>query len=398
MSPVNAGGVPAKLCWATGAALPVRVEGSNLVADPGSLPAGEQVCAFDGPFRLGSGEVGADGSLALSLGYAPGGPVAVLESASPVPAAWMPYSWERLASGPAGRFRPGLAYAGGKVHVFGGSAYGALPADQVWAVYDLGAGTWFYPSSQGGPSQRYAHVMVSSSEGEIWIFAGRELVGSYPYPLVGDLWRWREGAGWERVAVPGPPARGWSQGVWLGNGLWVFGGLGSSGTLGDLWVWDPGSCMWQRKQPGPPARCMHAVAACGSRLYVHGGSLTQVPSSSTVLRDLWEYDPATGSWRQRASGPALYDHTMVGIGGLLYVYGGCDPAGRISGDVWVYDPARDAWTRLDVSGTWPAGRYAQAMCAGPDGSVYVFGASQTDVWQEFWRLRLEFTAPEKFRR
>lgn len=397
VSPVNAGGVPAKLCWATGAALPVRVEGSNLVADPGSLSAGEQVCAFDGPFRLGSGEVGADGSLALSLGYAPGGPVAVLGSASPVPAGWMPYSWERLASGPAGRFRPGLAYAGGKVHVFGGSAYGPLPAGQVWALWDLASGAWSYPGGNV-PPQRYAHAMAASPDGRVWVFGGDLGFQCYPSGFGSDLWVYLEGAGWQKLQPPSaPPARAWTRGVWLGGKFWVFGGRGAAGTLNDLWAYDPAPGAWEQRavsSPDKPApRYVHAMAACGGRIYVHGGS--QVISNTGVpVPDLWAYDPASDAWTRRADGPALYDHEMVAVGGLLYTFGGgTSSSGSTTADVWVYDPARDAWNRLSKLGTWPAGRYSHGMCAGPDGSIYVFGAFQTGVWQEFWRLRPGFVAP-----
>lgn len=95
--PVDAGGIAGKVCWATDAALPVRVEGTALVADPGSVPSGAFVSVYDGPVRLGSGQAGSNGSLMVPLSYAPARPVAVVQSASALPADWVPYSWERLA-------------------------------------------------------------------------------------------------------------------------------------------------------------------------------------------------------------------------------------------------------------------------------------------------------------
>jgi len=395
--PVDAGGIAGKVCWATGAALPVRVEGTALVADPGSVLPGTFVSVYDGPVRLGSGQAGSDGSLVVSLSHAPARPVAVVQSASKLPADWVPYSWERLASGPAGRFRPGLAYADGKVHVFGGSAYGPLPAGQVWAVWDAASGTWSYP---GGnlPPQRYAHAMASSPDGALWIFGGDLGFRCDPSQFGSDLWVYRGETGWQKLQPAStPPGRAWTRGVWLDGKFWVFGGRGAAGPMNDLWAYDPVLGTWSQKAVSSPQkptpRYVHAMAVCGGKIYVHGGS--QVVSNTGVpMPDLWEYDPAADVWTRRADGPALYDHELVAVGGLLYTFaGGTSSSGSTAADVWVYDPKQNTWTRLDVRGTWPAGRYAHGMCAGPDGSVYVFGAFQTGVWQEFWRFRPGFVAP-----
>ena len=211
---------------------------------------------------------------------------------------------------------------------------------------------------------------------------------------------YREGTGWQKLQPPStPPARAWTRGVWLDGKLWVFGGRGAAGTMNDLWAYDPASGAWEQRavsSPDKPApRYVHAMAACGGRIYVHGGSQV-IGNTGVPVPDLWAYDPASDAWTRRADGQALYDHELVAVGGLLYTFGGgTSSSGSTTADVWVYDPARDAWNRLGKLGAWPAGRYAHAMCAGSDGSVYVLGAFQTGVWQEFWRLRPGFVAPER---
>ena len=397
-SAVDAGGVAGGLCWASRAPLPVRIDGAALVADPGSFAPQAALAVFDGPFRLGQGAAGPDGSACVGLSSAPSGrPVAVVQSATPVSSTWVPYTWRKLSAGPAGRFRPGLAFAGGKVCLFGGSAYGALPAGQVWCVYDPAAGAWSYPSAPVLPPQRYGHAMAASPDGALWVFGGDLGFRCYPPEFGSDLWRYAAGRGWERLQVSGgPSARAWTRGVWLDGKFWVFGGYGG-GTLNDLWAYDPVPGAWGQKavsaSPKPGPRYVHAMAACGGKIYVHGGCPAW-GSAGTPLQDLWEYDPASDAWTRRSDGPALYDHEMVAAGGLLYLFGGgTSSSGSTAADVWVYDPARDVWTRLDARGTWPAGRCSHAMCAGPDGSICVFGAYQTGVWQEFWALEPGFAAP-----
>ena len=67
-------------------------------------------------------------------------------------------------------------------------------------------------------------------------------------------------------------------------------------------------------------------------------------TADMVRNDLWEYDPATASWTQKANMPGVGRRNAVGftIGDYAYVGTGVDhataPSGTILKDFWKYDP------------------------------------------------------------
>lgn len=79
----------------------------------------------------------------------------------------------------------------------------------------------------------------------------------------------------------------------------------------------------------------------GSKGYVGTGS-----DGVNMLKDFWEYNPATGKWTRKADfgGTARIDATGFGIGSLGYITTGFD--NNYLKDMWQYDPVADKWTSI----------------------------------------------------
>ena len=118
-------------------------------------------------------------------------------------------------------------------------------------------------------------------------------------------------------------------------------GTGNDGTslLNDLWQYDPLQDSWRQKADLPGAARSSAVAfAAGGAGYICTGY-----DGVNKLKDLWQYSPATNTWVQKADfgGSARYDAVGFGILTQGYVSTGYD--GSYLKDLWQYDPGTDTW-------------------------------------------------------
>lgn len=125
-----------------------------------------------------------------------------------------------------------------------------------------------------------------------------------------------------------------------------------------------------------PVALHHAMAATvDGRLYVIGGETAgsgntqgDIPAGGPgFVSSVYEYDPATGVWSERAPMPtARSGGATAVVDGKIYVAGGRPPHGA---DFAVYDPEADAWTVLPELPTQRNHLAAAAI----DGLVYVAG-------------------------
>jgi hypothetical protein len=80
--------------------------------------------------------------------------------------------------------------------------------------------------------------------------------------------------------------------------------------------------------------------------------------------DLLEYDAAQDRWLPRSPRPQpLWDCAVAGLGGHLYVVGGCDVRRAKSGATWIYELASDSWRQGQPLAT-PRSRLALAAVGG----------------------------------
>ena len=88
----------------------------------------------------------------------------------------------------------------------------------------------------------------------------------------------------------------------------------------------------------PSARSEVGAAEVGGKIYVMGG----YEKNGNLVE---EYDPATDSWRGRASLPKPLHHIgAAALNGKIYVIGGYISGVGPVATVYEYDPAKDQWT------------------------------------------------------
>jgi PKD repeat protein len=130
---------------------------------------------------------------------------------------------------------------------------------------------------------------------------------------------------------------------------------------------------WSIREPMPVARWGHnSVTMSDGRIMVIAGR-----SSTGYTRSVETYDPATGSWTERA--PFTDNLDQFGVAragdGRIYVMGGHNES-FFTSYTWVYDENADSWSIVNAGGsasvmTWP--RYSFGTATGTDGRIYVTG-------------------------
>jgi N-acetylneuraminic acid mutarotase len=143
----------------------------------------------------------------------------------------------------------------------------------------------------------------------------------------------------------------------ISNKMYVLGGVDNSGNiLNDFWEYDILNNSWLQKPAFPGPERYGAVSfVIGTKAYIATGG-----NNNGYLDDLWEYNPATGIWAQRAGLPAFSaqhenqrrEAWSFVIGNKAYVGGGDgwvfmpnSTNNYAFSDIWEYDPAANQWTQ-----------------------------------------------------
>ncbi len=128
---------------------------------------------------------------------------------------------------------------------------------------------------------------------------------------------------------------------------------------------------WTTLSPMPTARAAATVAVIGNALYVMGGRTANSPCSGPALATVERYDIDTDTWSTAAPLPAARsDFAAVAVGGKIFVFGGCDGFLRLA-DVDVYDPVTDMWSTTPSD--LPAGPRFVLQAGRIGNLVYVIG-------------------------
>jgi N-acetylneuraminic acid mutarotase len=199
------------------------------------------------------------------------------------------------------------------------------------------------------------------------------------------------GCGTLTLSVDAPPL-GWTQkaslnimrrqGISFSIGSKGYVGLGQSNTtpLSDLWEYDPQTNVWTQKAgftPGP------RYEATGFSIDTKGYVACGYDNTSALKNDLWEFDPLANTWTQKLSlGAARAGATGFGLNGKGYVGLGDGSSGSLR-DFWEYDPAGNTWTqKADYSGG--ARAYPASFTIGSKGYVgtgYSISGTTSDFWE-----------------
>jgi hypothetical protein len=173
---------------------------------------------------------------------------------------------------------------------------------------------------------------------------------------------------------------------WTGAGnFWLFGGSVGCQYCGlfainDLWEFSPTSRMWTWMGGGetpdefgfnyPSARYGPASWKDNNGNFWLLGGMGMIVNGDTLLNDLWEYSPATGTWMFVSGGTTVSGTVGVygteGVpsttnvpGGRQYPTGWADASGNFwifGGDIWgsssISSPMNDLWEFSPSAKTW----------------------------------------------
>ncbi|MBP7514913.1 MAG: hypothetical protein KA791_10220 [Flavobacteriales bacterium] len=225
-------------------------------------------------------------------------------------------------------------------------------------------------------------------------FNGGGVTDIVPLALVDSFYEYNAGLDlWQhRTALPGP-ARYGTHGFSIGetNKGYVVCGWHNNipqEQLSDLWEYDPGTDAWMQKAdfPGPPR---YSLVSIGTSTKAYAG-LGYNPWHD----DWYEYDPITDTWTQKTSFPGgarqaanafvLNDEVYVGMG---TANGGLG-TGTFFDDLYRYDAVSDTWVQLASLPALPrANSYSFSSC----GLAYIVGGigfdsfGVQDVFTDMWQ-------------
>jgi N-acetylneuraminic acid mutarotase len=183
------------------------------------------------------------------------------------------------------------------------------------------------------------------------------------------------------------PVQGrWGAYCFAANGKVYAGGgyVGGGASKHDLWEYNPTTNEWIQKAdlPGSTNRTQAVAFTIGDKGYVGLGSEHYNTFGSTFLSDLWEYDPANDSWNQKASLPdsARHGSAVFVLNDKAYVVGGYTDYSTASksNDTWEYDPATNQWQPKEAY-PLPYVYDAQGFTIGNNGYV-TGGRTQVDTF------------------
>ncbi len=263
-------------------------------------------------------------------------------------------------------------------------------------------GTWQMAPAMPKAMGEVVGVAVDRS---LFVFGGlNDAAGEVPY---GAAYRFNAQDGrWSTLRNMPEPAHHIMCSAHDGK-LYIFGGftLGAEPKMSwkptsSAWAYDPQADAYKPLAPLPRARGAGYAVTVGGRIYVIGGvssstdGLTSkpialaTPGGQTVVGFVDEYDPATDSWRPRASMPTPRNHFLAAaVDGKIYALNGRTGSvfvnmASITDLVESYDPASDSWALV---GRAPTNR-GDVNGAAYNGRIYVTGGEYETpkIKESFW--------------
>lgn len=128
--------------------------------------------------------------------------------------------------------------------------------------------------------------------------------------------------------------------------------LHSGEKKSDLWEYDPVSDQWIQKAGLPGGARDNAVAfSYSGKGYVGLGT---IPDLWIKRQDFWQYDPKEDQWQRMPDfeGNGRIEALSVVLGNKFYVIGGYDPNTSFDSDIWEFNLDTHRWTfigALDIS-------------------------------------------------
>ncbi|MGD0280141.1 MAG: kelch repeat-containing protein [Smithella sp.] len=242
---------------------------------------------------------------------------------------------------------------GSKGYIGTGTADAVTPFQDFWE-YDPAADTWTQKADVGGLPRMLAIGFSIGSKG--YIGTGSHDLFPAAADVYKDFWEYDPTANtWTQKADFGGGNRYCATGFSIGSKGYIGTGLPyafNPPPFNDLWEYNPATDTWtQKANVGGVGRYMATGFSIGSKGYIGGGS---AGSGGNYQKDFWEYDPVTDTWTQKAdSADPRIAATGFSIGNKGYMgIGAINEGANLQNDFWEYDPAVDTWTqKTDFGGT-----------------------------------------------
>lgn len=260
-------------------------------------------------------------------------------------------------------------------------------------------GAWAVKDSANGAPRSVASSFVLNGEG--YILGGLDNDGFrrkvYSYSFWADDWD-------DELSIGGLSGDGLDRGsacsFAINNKGYICLGQGETNPFfGDLWEYDPNTETWTQKANfiGSPRR--QAVSFVLNNLAYIGTGI----DANGLQKDMYRYDPATNIWTQLNdfSGTARKEAVGFSMGNQGYIGTGDD--GVMRNDFWQYQPSSDTWIEKAPLpsaarkgavgwGQFPSG----FVCMGEDVNFNY----RKDLWEynyytDTWTARADYPGPER---
>ncbi len=265
------------------------------------------------------------------------------------------------------------------------------------SLFSFGQDNWVQRDSVNGPPRSVSASFVLQNEG--YVLGGLDDFTfkrkMYSYNYFQNDWD-------DEESIGGPNGDGLERGsacafALEGKGYICLGQGQTMAYMNDLWQFDPDTKAWSQKADfmGTPRR--QAVSfTIGTKAYVGTGQ-----DLSGLRKDFYSYDALTNSWVQLNDFPGTARKQAVafemGVKGWL----GTGDDGTLKKDFWMYDPASDNWIqKTDFPGSARAGAVGWSThptCFIATGEDVNFEYKK-DVWEynyysNSWTQRVDLIGP-----
>jgi len=197
---------------------------------------------------------------------------------------------------------------------------------------------------------------------------------------------------WTRMSTQNEPtARNEFQCVWLGDRMWLYGGLQQNGQRPtEVFFYNPVTDQWSQGSSvnGPGSRSVHSACWTGTEVIVFGG-YNGGAWVNTGARD----NPTTDTWRSMAPNPQRTgwgDHCFAWTGTEMIIAGGNDTVTATTGinKAARYNPVLDNWTPMPdipfncsmASSVWTGTEYLYGFGHGSSNMRYARWNPVSNTW------------------
>ncbi|MEK7654754.1 MAG: kelch repeat-containing protein [Pseudomonadota bacterium] len=220
----------------------------------------------------------------------------------------------------------------GNLYIFGGIGYqdGVLDyLNDLWC-FNIRAQTWVQLSHTDiMPMPRLESQIWQDNWGDVYMYGGLGASGS-----LADFWRFSTHTmTWK--TLPSGPAPCYGAVTWTcQNHLFLCGGIGQSG----LWAFNPTAVQWQMLEAPPVASYGSVGWTSAAQVHMWSGLALQAPENIVCKQEAWSYDIAHNAWSaftpEWTITPRYSAHTFA-FQDKVVIFGGITEKGEYLNDLWL---------------------------------------------------------------